>query len=67
MTGTCHHIQLFSVKMGFGKFFGPGWPGNFVLWISTSRIAWKDRHMWLHPVLVEMRSQELFAQAGLKL
>jgi hypothetical protein len=23
--------------------------------------------MWLHPVLVEMRSQELFAQAGLKL
>jgi hypothetical protein len=45
MPGTCHHAQVFPLKMGSHKLFCLGWPGMTVLLISTSCVAWDVRFM----------------------
>jgi hypothetical protein len=34
---------------------GPGWPGNVILPISASHVAWDDRHAPCSQLLVEIR------------
>lgn len=39
MTGTHHSVQLFPLRWGFHKLFGPDWPGTKIFLIFVSQMA----------------------------
>jgi hypothetical protein len=67
MTGLYHHAQFFSVEMESRELVCLGWPGTMILPISASQVTGLIGVCHCAHLLVEMRSHELFAWAGLEL